>query len=159
VKRIKFELVTRLDGIAQVVGSTDANVGSTDDHKNDDPAIYSDHIGDEIIWSNPLFAPNDTIQVGFTAGTSFRLGTRNKLGEAGYESSFTMILSDKHYGVGEFTSQGPWYTGGHSTFAVTGGTGDFFGARGSVECNFVVNPDPSASLEYAFIIDIEVLNQ
>ena len=97
-----------------------------------------DSLGDTIAFANEVFDKTDTDKVGSDQGSC----VRTVVGEA-WECSWTTFLSK-----GQITVQGPFYDdGSDSTLAITGGTGAYRNARGSMElrCTGEIRTAPSST--------------
>lgn len=82
-----------------------------------------DSIGDMIAFGNELFDKTDTKKVGTDQGSC----VRTVVGVA-YECSWTNSLKG-----GQIVVQGPFLDAGDSTLAITGGTGKYKDARGTMD--------------------------
>jgi hypothetical protein len=100
-----------------------------------------DSLGDTLAFANEVFDKTDTHQVGTDQGSC----VRTVVGAA-WECSWTTFLSK-----GQITVQGPFYDdGSDSTLAITGGTGAYRNARGSMELHWR-NP---AGTEFDFVFRV-----
>lgn len=81
-----------------------------------------DSMGDMLVFSDPIFDPTTKKQIGTDQGSC----TRVIIGKT-WECSWTLILAG-----GQITAEGPFVGPADSTLAVTGGTGQFAGAKGSM---------------------------
>lgn len=81
-----------------------------------------DSRGDQISFQNPVFDARDQHRVGHDLGYCIR--TRPGVT---FECTWTLVLER-----GSIVVQGPFRDAGDSTLAITGGTGAFNGARGSM---------------------------
>src|SRR3954452_6448878 len=88
-----------------------------------DTGAPGDTAGDVLTFANEVFDARDRAKVGSDQGYCIRTvpGTS-------YECNWTTLLPD-----GQFTVEGPFYDTKDSTLAITGGTGRYRGARGSME--------------------------
>ncbi len=82
-----------------------------------------DSVGDLLTFANPVFDATNTTQVGTDQGYCVRV-VKGK----SWECIWTLMLKD-----GQITSEGPFYDDGDSIMAVTGGTGHYAGAKGSLK--------------------------
>jgi allene oxide cyclase len=82
-----------------------------------------DSVGDLLTFANPVFDADNKQQVGQDQGYCVRV-----LAGKSWECFWTLILKD-----GQITSEGPFYDDGDSVMAVTGGTGHYSGAKGSLK--------------------------
>jgi len=87
-----------------------------------DVAPKGDSIGDTVVLVNPVFDAADRNQVGTDQGYCVRTVVGKR-----YECFWTLILSG-----GQITTQGPVSDSGDSLLAVTGGTGIYVGAKGTL---------------------------
>jgi allene oxide cyclase len=98
-----------------------------------------DSVGDTLVFSNELYDADDANVVGSDQGSC----VRTKKGEA-WECTFTATLAD-----GTITVQGAFYDDGRdTTFAITGGTGDYAGASGEMHLH------ARSDTEYEFTFEI-----
>jgi allene oxide cyclase len=81
-----------------------------------------DSVGDLLTFLNPVFSADDKTQVGTDQGFCIRVSVGKS-----WECFWTLSLKD-----GQVTIEGPFYDKGDSEMAVTGGTGRFKGAKGSL---------------------------
>ena len=88
-----------------------------------DNAPANDSIGDLIAFGNEVFDATNTTKVGTDQGSC----VRTVVGKA-YECSWTTMLEG-----GQITVEGPFLDAGDSTLAVTGGTGRYRKARGTMD--------------------------
>jgi len=95
---------------------------NTDTLQHIGPANEKDSIGDVLGFANPLNDSGDTKKVGTDNGMCIRTA----VGKA-FECIWTASLSG-----GQLTVEGPFYDTKDSTLAITGGTGDYDEARGSM---------------------------
>jgi allene oxide cyclase len=82
-----------------------------------------DVVGDILTFTNEVFDKTDTSKVGSDQGYCVRM----TVGES-WECVWTTILSR-----GQLTVEGPFYDTRDSVLAITGGTGKYANARGSME--------------------------
>jgi allene oxide cyclase len=82
-----------------------------------------DVVGDILTFTNEVFDQTDTSKVGSDQGYCVRM----TVGES-WECVWTTILSR-----GQLTVEGPFYDTKDSVLAITGGTGKYANARGSME--------------------------
>jgi allene oxide cyclase len=82
-----------------------------------------DVVGDILTFTNEVFDKTDTSKVGSDQGYCVRM----TVGES-WECVWTTIL-----GRGQLTVEGPFYDTRDSVLAITGGTGKYANARGSME--------------------------
>ncbi len=82
-----------------------------------------DSLGDTLTFANEVFDARSGKKVGTDQGQC----VRTVVGEA-FECSWTTFLPK-----GQITVQGPFYDADDSTLAITGGTGAYRNARGSMD--------------------------
>jgi hypothetical protein len=87
-----------------------------------DVGAAGDSVGDLLTFHNHLFDAQNQFQVGEDNGSCIR----TVVGKT-WECAWTTILGD-----GQITVKGSFYDVGDSTFAVTGGTGNFAGVYGEL---------------------------
>ena len=96
---------------------------TTDAVSNSGNAGGADNVGDILTFANPVFDVHDASQVGSDQGYCVRL----VVGES-WECNWTTLLPD-----GQLTVEGPFNDTHDSVLAITGGTGSYANARGSME--------------------------
>jgi allene oxide cyclase len=87
-----------------------------------DLGAKGDSPGDLLTFANPVFDAANKTQVGTDQGYCVRVVTGKS-----WECFWTLLLKE-----GEITIEGPFYDDKDSVMAVTGGTGKYAGARGSL---------------------------
>lgn len=87
-------------------------------------APEGDSAGDILVFANPVFAEDNMTQVGTDQGWCIRTDPA----AGAWECTWTLFLTQ-----GQIVSQGPFYDAKPSSMAITGGAGDFAGARGQLE--------------------------
>jgi allene oxide cyclase len=87
-----------------------------------DTGAAGDSAGDILTFANPVFDRRDAKQVGTDQGYCIRVVA----GES-YECTWTTFLKG-----GQIVVQGPFYDAKDSTLAITGGTGRYQRARGTM---------------------------
>ncbi|HVC02020.1 MAG TPA: allene oxide cyclase family protein [Steroidobacteraceae bacterium] len=87
-----------------------------------DLGAKGDSRGDLLTFANPVFDAANRVQVGGDQGFCIRVVTG-----VSWECFWTLML--KH---GQITVEGPFRDAGDSILTVTGGTGAYAGARGSM---------------------------
>ena len=98
-------------------------------------------LGDVLGFHNPVFNEADQHQVGVDNGHCIRTVAT---GKTEWECFWTVLLPQ-----GQITVEGPYYDDGtDTTLTITGGTGDYLGAQGSMKLHARGNPVGS---EYDFI--------
>jgi hypothetical protein len=88
-----------------------------------DLGAKGDSVGDLLVFANSIFDPANKTQIGKDQGYCVRI----VVGKS-WECNWTMILKE-----GQITVEGPFMDEGDSTFTVTGGTGKYAGAKGSMK--------------------------
>jgi allene oxide cyclase len=81
-----------------------------------------DSMGDLLVFANPVYDPTTKKQIGMDQGSCVRV----IIGKS-FECSWTVILAG-----GVITAEGPFVGPADSTLAVTGGTGQYAGAKGNM---------------------------
>jgi hypothetical protein len=99
-----------------------------------------DSIGDLLVFANGVFDAADKVQVGKDQGYC----VRTVVGKS-WECFWTLILKG-----GQITVEGPFMDEGDSLFAVTGGTGKYAGAKGSMK----LHSRDAKSSSYDFVYDL-----
>jgi hypothetical protein len=107
-----------------------------------DNAPPGDSAGDVLTFANPLFDESNTRQVGTNQGYCVRV-----VAGQSWECLWTAFLEN-----GQLTVEGPFFDTKGSTLAITGGTGDFQGARGQMQLEFR-NPQGT---EFDFIYQVQL---
>ena len=98
-------------------------------------------LGDVLGFHNPVFDKADKHQVGVDNGHCIRTVAT---GKTEWECFWTVFLSQ-----GQITVEGPFYDDGtDTTLSITGGTGSYLGAQGSMKLHARGNPVGS---EFDFI--------
>jgi allene oxide cyclase len=87
-----------------------------------DTGAAGDSAGDILTFANPVFNRADSRQVGSDQGYCVRV-----VAGASYECTWTTLLKG-----GQIVVQGPFYDAKDSTLAITGGTGRYRAARGTM---------------------------
>jgi allene oxide cyclase len=105
-----------------------------------DLGAKGDSIGDLLVFANGIFDPSNKTQIGSDQGYC----VRTVVGKS-WECFWTMTLK-----AGQITVEGPFMDEGDSLFAVTGGTGKYAGARGSMK----LHPRDAKSTSYDFTYDL-----
>jgi hypothetical protein len=105
-----------------------------------DTGQEGDTVGDILTFANKVFDEKNEKQIGTDNGYCFRTA----VGSA-WECAWTLTLDD-----GSLTVQGPFYDKGDSMLAITGGTGEYAEARGSMK----LHARNDAGSEYDFVYDI-----
>ncbi len=105
-----------------------------------DTGATGDSVGDILTFANEVYDADDKIKIGTDQGVCFRTA----VGKA-WECFWTLAL-DK----GQITVEGPFYDTGGSVLAITGGTGDYAGARGEM----ALAPIGTDGKAYSFVSNI-----
>ena len=88
-----------------------------------DIGAKGDSVGDLLTFANPVFNAANTTQIGSDQGYCVRV----VVGKS-WECIWTILLKSGH-----ITVEGPFFDEGDSVFAITGGTGKYSGAKGSMK--------------------------
>ena len=99
-----------------------------------------DSVGDMLVFANGIFDAANKTQVGSDQGYC----VRTVVGKS-WECFWTLTLK-----AGLITVEGPFMDEGDSLFTVTGGTGKYAGAKGSMK----LHPRDAKSSSYDFIYDL-----
>jgi allene oxide cyclase len=91
--------------------------------KTTDTGASGDSVGDILTFANDVFDAKDATKVGTDNGYCLRT-----VKGAAYECNWTVLLAG-----GQITVEGPFRDAANSTLAITGGTGRYRGARGSMD--------------------------
>ena len=101
-------------------------------------------LGDVLGFHNPVYNASNTKKVGMDNGFCIRTVAT---GKTEWECAWTTLLAG-----GDLVVQGPYYDDGtNTTLAITGGTGKYTGAEGSMLLHATGNPVGS---EYDFIFTL-----
>jgi hypothetical protein len=95
---------------------------TTDTLQHTGPANESDSIGDVLGFANDVYNADNTKKVGTDNGMCIRTA----VGKA-FECVWTLSVD-----AGQITVEGPFYDSKDSVLAITGGTGDYDQASGSM---------------------------
>jgi allene oxide cyclase len=88
-----------------------------------DTGAAKDSVGDILTFANNVFNAADKTKVGTDNGYCLRT-----VAGAAYECNWTVFLAG-----GQITVEGPFFDAKNSTLAITGGTGRYRGARGTMD--------------------------
>ena len=99
-----------------------------------------DSIGDLLVFANGVFDSANKAQIGSDQGYCVRI----IVGKS-WECIWTLTLKG-----GQITVEGPFMDEGDSLFAITGGTGRYAGAKGSM----TLHPRDAKSSSYDFTYDL-----
>jgi allene oxide cyclase len=105
-----------------------------------DLGAKGDSIGDLLVFANGIFDSANKTQLGSDQGFC----VRTIVGKS-WECMWTLTLK-----AGQITVEGPFMDEGDSLFAVTGGTGKYAGAKGSMK----LHPRDAKSTSYDFTYDL-----
>ena len=105
-----------------------------------DLAAKGDSVGDMLVFANTVFDAANKVQVGTDQGYCIR----TVIGKS-WECFWTLNLK-----AGQITIEGPFADTGDSIFAVTGGTGKYAGAKGSMK----LHPRDATPTGYDFTYDL-----
>ena len=105
-----------------------------------DLAAKGDSVGDMLVFANGVFDAANKTQVGTDQGYCIR----TVVGKS-WECIWTLTLP-----AGQITVEGPFMDAGDSLFAVTGGTGKYVGAKGSLK----LHPRDATPTGYDFVYDL-----
>ncbi len=105
-----------------------------------DLGAKGDSIGDLLVFANGIFDSANKTQLGSDQGYC----VRTIVGKS-WECNWTTILKG-----GQITIEGPFMDDGDSLFTVTGGTGKYAGAKGSLK----LHPRDAKSTSYDFTFDL-----
>jgi allene oxide cyclase len=105
-----------------------------------DLGAKGDSVGDTLVFANGVFDSANKAQVGTDQGYC----VRTIVGKS-WECFWTLTLQ-----AGQITIEGPFLDEGDSLFAVTGGTGKYAGAKGSMK----LHPRDAKSSSYDFTYDL-----
>jgi allene oxide cyclase len=105
-----------------------------------DLGAKGDSVGDLLVFANGIFDSANKAQIGSDQGFC----VRTIVGKS-WECMWTLTLK-----TGQITVEGPFMDEGDSLFAVTGGTGKYAGAKGSMK----LHPRDAKSTSYDFTYDL-----
>jgi len=105
-----------------------------------DLTTKGDSIGDMLVFANGVFDAANKVQVGSDQGYC----VRTVVGKS-WECIWTLILK-----AGQITVEGPFLDEGDSLLVVTGGTGKYAGAKGSLK----LHPRDATPTGYDFTYDL-----
>ena len=105
-----------------------------------DLAAKGDSVGDMLVFANKVFDAANKVQVGTDQGYCIR----TVVGKS-WECFWTLTLK-----AGQITVAGPFSDTGDSLLAVTGGTGTYAGAKGSMK----LHPRDATPTGYDFVYDL-----
>ena len=105
-----------------------------------DTGATGDSVGDVLTFANDLFDAADTQKVGTDQGYCLRV-----VAGASYECTWTSFLPG-----GQIVVSGPFFDTKDSTLAITGGTGRYRHARGTMDLHA-----RAGGTEFAFVYHLE----
>jgi allene oxide cyclase len=105
-----------------------------------DTGATGDSVGDVLTFANDVFDGSNANKVGTDQGYCLRV-----VAGTSYECTWTTFLPG-----GQIVVAGPFYDAKDSTLAITGGTGRYRDARGSMELHA-----RSGGTEFAFVFHID----
>jgi len=105
-----------------------------------DLGAKGDSVGDLLTFANPIFDAANKVQLGSDQGFCVRV-----IAGKSWECFWTTTLKD-----GEITIEGPFKDTGDSVMAVTGGTGKYAGAKGTLK----LHPRDAKATGYDFTYDL-----
>jgi allene oxide cyclase len=115
--------------VERPVGETTVDIGAK-----------GDSVGDLLVFANKVYDAANKAQVGSDQGYC----VRTVVGKS-WECFWTLVLK-----AGQITVEGPFMDAGDSLLAVTGGTGKYAGARGSMK----LHPRDATPTGYDFTYDL-----
>jgi allene oxide cyclase len=121
---------------AERISVVERPVGETTVHRSGD----RDTVGDLLVFANKVYDAANKIEVGSDQGYCVRT-----VAGKSWECFWTLVLK-----AGQITVEGPFMDSGDSLLAVTGGTGKYAGARGSLQ----LHPRDATPTGYDFIYDL-----
>ena len=99
-----------------------------------------DTVGDLLVFANKVYDAANKVEVGSDQGYCVRT-----VAGKSWECFWTLLLK-----AGQITVEGPFMDSGDSLLVVTGGTGKYAGARGSLK----LHPRDATPTGYDFIYDL-----
>ena len=105
-----------------------------------DLGAKGDSVGDLLVFANKVYDAGNKMQLGTDNGYC----VRTVVGKS-WECFWTLTLK-----AGQITVEGPFMDSGDSLLAVTGGTGKYAGARGSMK----LHPRDATPTGYDFTYDL-----
>jgi allene oxide cyclase len=121
---------------AEQISVVERPVNETTIHRSGD----RDSVGDLLVFANKVYDAANKVEVGSDQGYC----VRTVVGKS-WECFWTLLLKG-----GQITVEGPFMDSGDSLLAVTGGTGKYAGARGSLK----LHPRDATPTGYDFIYDL-----
>lgn len=105
-----------------------------------DTGAAGDSVGDVLTFANDVFDAANTAKVGTNQGYCIRV-----VAGTSYECTWTTFLAD-----GQLVVSGPFYDAKDSTLAITGGTGRYRNARGTMDLSA-----RAGGTEFAFVFHVK----
>jgi hypothetical protein len=105
-----------------------------------DTGAAGDTVGDLLTFANEVFDARDTTKVGTDQGYCIRV-----VAGTSYECNWTTFLPG-----GQIVVEGPFLDAANSTLAITGGTGRYRGARGTMDLRSL-----AGGTKFAFVFHIK----
>jgi allene oxide cyclase len=105
-----------------------------------DTGAAGDSVGDVLTFANEVFNAADTAKVGTDQGYCIRV-----VAGTSYECNWTTMLPG-----GQIVVEGPFLDAANSTLAITGGTGRYRGARGTMDLRSL-----AGGTKFAFVFHIK----
>jgi len=146
-------LVTGTGVIAALSTSSSASVPSPTTSITVIEHAVSDHVtdigkpgdsaGDLLTWHNRVYDDTDASVVGRDQGICTRISPK----KGSWECVWTTFLAD-----GQITVEGPFYDAADSVVAVTGGTGSYANAAGSMALHCYTGDDGVGRCDFAFTL-------
>jgi hypothetical protein len=121
---------------AEQISVVERPVGETTVHRSGN----RDSVGDLLVFANKVYDAANKIEVGSDQGYCVRT-----VAGKSWECFWTLTLK-----AGQITVEGPFLDSGDSLLAVTGGTGKYAGARGSLK----LHPRDATPTGYDFVYDL-----
>jgi allene oxide cyclase len=112
-----------LAGVPALAGEKIQLIEHADTDATLDLGAKGDSVGDLLTFANPVYDAANKTPVGSDQGYCVRV-----IAGKSWECFWTLRLKD-----GQITIEGPFYDAGDSVMAVTGGTGKYAGAKGSMK--------------------------
>ncbi|HEX4152551.1 MAG TPA: allene oxide cyclase family protein [Steroidobacteraceae bacterium] len=119
----------RIAVVERPVGETTVDLGAK-----------GDSIGDLLVFANKIYDAGNKVQVGSDQGYC----VRTVVGKS-WECFWTLMLK-----AGQITVEGPFMDEGDSLMTVTGGTGKYAGAKGSMK----LHPRDATPTGYDFLYEL-----
>jgi allene oxide cyclase len=121
---------------AEQISVVERPVNETTVHRSGD----RDMVGDLLVFANKVYDAANKVEVGSDQGYCVRT-----VAGKSWECFWTLVLK-----AGQVTVEGPFMDSGDSLLAVTGGTGKYAGARGTLK----LHPRDATPTGYDFIYDL-----